>query len=85
MTKEKLIVRGKQAMATAALSLVSVAVFAQEGEGGSALPADVTAAFTTVGGYAAALFAASLALWVSIRGSLTIFRLANKFLTRAGG
>lgn len=80
--------KSKYAVSTAGFMLFSVAASAQEGEGGGggagALPAEVTDAFSTVGGYAASLFAAALVLWVAIRGSVTIFKLANKFLSKAG-
>lgn len=77
--------KSKYAVSTAGLTLFSVAASAEgEGGGGSALPAEVTDAFATVGGYAASLFAAALVLWVAIRGSVTIFKLANKFLSKAG-
>lgn len=62
--------------------LMSASTFAQETGG---LPEGVSEAFTTIGGYAAALFAAGLVLWVAIRGSVSVFRLANKFLSKAGG
>lgn len=72
----------QKALAVGGSVLMSASAFAQES---GALPAGVGEAFTTIGGYAAALFAAGLVLWVAIRGSVSVFRLANKFLSKAGG
>lgn len=51
----------------------------------SALPAEVTGAFTEIATTAGLVFAAAAALWATLRGFSAILRLGNKYIGKAGG
>lgn len=54
------------------------------GAANAALDEAVTDLFTEAGANAALLFASAVALWASIRGMMMVFRLGQKFLSKAG-
>lgn len=48
------------------------------------MPAAVTTMFTDVATLVGTIMAASVAIWVAIKGSVVIYKLGNKFLGKAG-
>lgn len=50
----------------------------------AALPEEVTDLFVEQAANAGLIFAAAVVLWAGIRGFMAIFKLGNKFLSKAG-
>jgi hypothetical protein len=65
--------------ASSALGMLAASAFAN-----AALDAAVTDLLTDLGADVALLFAACVTLWATIRGFVAVFKLGNKFISKAG-
>jgi hypothetical protein len=50
----------------------------------AALPTEVTSLMTSLAADVGLIFGATVAIWVAVRGSMAIYKLGNRFISKAG-